>query len=201
MRSVERLRRPASDGLLAQQETRIRPLLHGPPKWRAVSLQGPSTESPESEARDLEHLDLPPRERLRMGLRIGIPYAVAALVLAISFGVLAEPIMGKVAPIVMSALVFAGLRPVRVARPCSQPAAARVAAIVAGVLLNLRYVPMGIALAPSLARQARWRRAADRPGDDRLLLGGGQPRRRPLRPWFMIGATTARPIRAGSAGR
>ena len=61
-----------------------------------------------AEADNLEHLTLPPRERLRMGLRIGIPYAVAALVLSISFGVLAAPIMGNVAPIVMSVLVFAG---------------------------------------------------------------------------------------------
>ncbi|MGH7608056.1 MAG: hypothetical protein ACREME_12030, partial [Gemmatimonadales bacterium] len=46
--------------------------------------------------------------QLRAGMRIGVAYAVAAFVLAISFGILAEPVMGPVAPIVMSALMFAG---------------------------------------------------------------------------------------------
>jgi predicted branched-subunit amino acid permease len=86
---------------------------------------------------------------LREGVRAGLPFAVAALVLGISFGVLARPVMGEVAPIVMSAAVFAG---------SSQFAALAVlaaggtplAAIVAGALLNARYVPMGIALAPSI---------------------------------------------------
>ena len=41
-------------------------------------------------------------------MRIGIPYAGASLLLAISFGVLAQPLMGNVAPIAMSALLFAG---------------------------------------------------------------------------------------------
>src|SRR5918996_2054617 len=60
---------------------------HGPPQWRAVLMVG---------------------RGVRAGFRIGIPYAVAAFLLAISFGVLAEPVMGTVAPIVMSAVLFAG---------------------------------------------------------------------------------------------
>src|ERR671911_443605 len=48
------------------------------------------------------------RETLRAGFQAGFPFAVAAGVLAISFGVLARPVMGTVAPIVMSAVVFAG---------------------------------------------------------------------------------------------
>lgn len=86
---------------------------------------------------------------MREGVRAGLPFAVAALVLGISFGVLARPVMGEVAPIVMSAAIFAG---------SSQFAALAVlaaggtplAAIAAGALLNARYVPMGIALAPSI---------------------------------------------------
>ena len=89
------------------------------------------------------------RERYRTGVRTGIPYAVAGLLVAISFGVLAQPVMGNVAPIVMSALMFAG---------AAQFAAVAVlaaggggaAAIAAGILLNLRFGPMGVALAPSL---------------------------------------------------
>ena len=83
-----------------------------------------------------------------------MPYAVGRhVLLAISFGVLAEPVMGPVAPIVMSAFLFAGLGAVRGHGGARRRAAARVAAILAGVLLNARYGPMGVALAPSLQRR------------------------------------------------
>ena len=120
----------------------------GPPR--------PAAEGADEE--DVEHLSLSPRERLRMGLRIGIPYAVAALVLSISFGVLAAPIMGNVAPIVMSVLVFAGSAQFASTAVLGAGGGA-LAAVIPGILLNLRYVPMGIALAPSLRGNA-WRRAA-----------------------------------------
>jgi branched chain amino acid efflux pump len=57
--------------------------------------------------------------------------------------------MGTVAPIVMSAVVFAGsaqFAALAVLAAGGDP----VAAILAGVLLNARYLPMGVALAPSL---------------------------------------------------
>jgi predicted branched-subunit amino acid permease len=98
------------------------------------------------------------RERLRAGTRIGIAYAVAAFLLAVSFGVLAEPVMGSVAPIVMSALIFAGSAQFAATAVLSAGGGAA-AAIVAGILLNLRYGPMGVALAPSL-RGGALRRAA-----------------------------------------
>ena len=128
------------------------------------------------------------RRHFRSGVRIGIPFAAASALLAISFGVLAEPVMGPVAPVVMSALLFAG---------SAQFAATAVlaggggvaAAIVAGILLNLRYVPMGIALAPSL-RGGPLRRAAI--GQTMIDFswaaasrGGGR-----FDPAFMMGATT-----------
>jgi 4-azaleucine resistance transporter AzlC len=94
----------------------------------------------------------------REGLRVGMPYAVAAGLLAISFGVVAEPVMGRVAPIVMSALVFAGSAQFAATAVLAAGGGAA-AAIVAGILLNARYVPMGIALAPSLRGKAP-RRAA-----------------------------------------
>jgi len=86
---------------------------------------------------------------MRAGIRAGVPIAFASLLLAISFGVLAQPVMGSVAPIVMSAVVFAG---------SAQFAALAVlaagggvaAAVLAGALLNARYLPMGVALAPSV---------------------------------------------------
>ncbi|MDQ3759021.1 MAG: hypothetical protein M3331_03650 [Actinomycetota bacterium] len=44
---------------------------------------------------------------LKEGMKAGAPIALASLLLGTSFGVLAEPVMGTVAPIVMSAIVFA----------------------------------------------------------------------------------------------
>ena len=98
------------------------------------------------------------RETFREGVRAGAAYSIAGFLLAISFGVVAQPLMGSVAPIVMSATVFAGSAQFA-ATAVLAAGGGPVAAIAAGILLNLRYVPMGIALAPSLAGD-RWRRAA-----------------------------------------
>jgi predicted branched-subunit amino acid permease len=87
--------------------------------------------------------------RFREGVRVGLPYAAAGLLLSISFGVLAQPLMGNVAPIVMSAALFAGSAQFASTAVLAAGGGAG-AAIAAGILLNLRYVPMGIALAPSL---------------------------------------------------
>ena len=75
------------------------------------------------------------------------------MLLSFSFGVVARPVMGVAAPIVMSIVVFAGsaqFAALAVLAAHGSP----VAAIVAGSLLNLRFVPMGIALAPSLVHGA-----------------------------------------------
>ena len=82
-------------------------------------------------------------------MRIGIPLAAASLVLGISFGVLAEPVMGRVAPIVMSAIVLAGSAQFAATAVLADGGGAATA-IVAGVLLNARFLPMGIAIAPSV---------------------------------------------------
>jgi predicted branched-subunit amino acid permease len=135
----------------------------------------------------LEGGDSEARERFRSGLRIGIPYAVASTLLAISFGVVAEPLMGTVAPIVMSAALFAGSAQFAATAVLAGGGGAA-AAIVAGILLNLRYAPMGIALAPSL-RGGPLRRAAI--GLTMIDFswaaasrGGGR-----FEPAFMVGAT------------
>lgn len=89
------------------------------------------------------------RVSLRAGIAAGTPFAVAAGLLAISFGILAEPVLGAGPAVVMSALVFAGsaqFAALAVLAAGGDPAAA----VVAGVLLNARYIPMGLALAPSL---------------------------------------------------
>jgi 4-azaleucine resistance transporter AzlC len=89
-----------------------------------------------------------------------LPFALAVGVFGLSFGVLARSAgMGWLAPIVMSAAVFAG---------SAQFAAVSVlgagggvaAAVAAAVLLNARYGPMGLAAAPAF-RGGRARRLAE----------------------------------------
>jgi 4-azaleucine resistance transporter AzlC len=86
--------------------------------------------------------------RLRDGVRAIAPLSIAAVAFGVSFGVLAEAAgMGAVAPIVMSASTFAG---------SAQFAAASIldddggvpAAVTAAVLLNVRYAPLSISVAP-----------------------------------------------------
>lgn len=85
---------------------------------------------------------------LREGMKDGSPIAVASLLLGTSFGVLAAPVMGTVAPIVMSAIVFAGSAQFGALAVLAAGGGAG-AAIAAGVLLNMRYLPMGISIAAS----------------------------------------------------
>jgi 4-azaleucine resistance transporter AzlC len=73
--------------------------------------------------------------------------------IALSFGVLARPLMGSVAPIVMSIVVFSGAAQFGSLAVLSA-GGSTAAAIAAGVLLNARYAAMGFALAPSL--RGRW---------------------------------------------
>lgn len=99
------------------------------------------------------------RERLAPGARAGFPFGLAAILLGLSFGVLAQPVMGTAATIVMSAVVFAGASQfgaLAVLAAGGGPAAA----VLAGVLLNARFLPMGVAIAPSL-RGHPVRRAAE----------------------------------------
>ncbi len=90
-----------------------------------------------------------PREGLWAGVRDGMPFALAGLLVSVSFGVLAKPVLGVPATLVMSALVFAGSAQFAALAVLASGGGA-VTAILAGVLLNLRFVPMGIAIAPSL---------------------------------------------------
>jgi 4-azaleucine resistance transporter AzlC len=91
----------------------------------------------------------PANERRRDGIRRGLPFGIAVFAIAVSFGVLARPVMGAVAPIVMSVVVFSGAAQFGSLAVLSAGGGAG-AAIAAGVLLNARYLAMGLALAPSL---------------------------------------------------
>jgi predicted branched-subunit amino acid permease len=127
------------------------------------------------------------RDSLRAGIRAGIPFAIAAGVLAVSFGVLAEPVVGTGATLVMSALVFAGSAQFGSVAVLGGGGGVA-AAVIAAVLLNARYLPMGIALAPSLG--GGWLRRA---GYGETMIdaswamanrGGGR-----FDPDFLVGAT------------
>lgn len=86
---------------------------------------------------------------IRPGVRAGLPFLLPTLALGISFGVLAQPVMGSVAPIVMSVVVFAGGAQFA-ALSVLEAGGAAGAAISAGLLMNARFLPMGFAIAPSL---------------------------------------------------
>jgi 4-azaleucine resistance transporter AzlC len=98
-----------------------------------------------------------PPTRYRDGARAVAPFAVAVVGFGVSFGLLARAGgWGWLAPIVMSATTFAG---------SAQFAAASIlggggtvaAAIAAALLLNARYAPIGVSVAPWLDGP-RWRR-------------------------------------------
>src|SRR3954469_13434020 len=88
---------------------------------------------------------------IRTGIRAGLPLALPTLAGGVSFGVLAQPVMGSVAPIVMSIIVFSGaaqFAPLTVLTA----GGGVVAAVAAGMLCNARWLPMGFAVGPFLAR-------------------------------------------------
>jgi predicted branched-subunit amino acid permease len=86
---------------------------------------------------------------IRDGIRVGIPFGFAALLVGVSFGVVAQPIMGAGAAIAMSAFVFAGAAQFGTTAVLAS-GGSTVAAILAGIMLNARFLPMGIAIAGSL---------------------------------------------------
>ncbi|CAN5304842.1 AzlC family ABC transporter permease [soil metagenome] len=96
------------------------------------------------------------RERFRAGVRAGTPFAGAAFVLSVSFGVVAADAgFPAVAAVVMSAVVFAGSAQFA-AVGILAAGGSLAAAVGAAALVNSRFVPMGFALAPSLhGRRAR----------------------------------------------
>jgi 4-azaleucine resistance transporter AzlC len=99
-----------------------------------------------------------PESHFRRGFRKGLPFVLPTLALSTSFGVLAEPIMGHVAPIVMSIVVFAGSAQFAALGVLGAGGGAG-AAILAGLLMNARFLPMGFAFAPSLRGRALKRAA------------------------------------------
>jgi predicted branched-subunit amino acid permease len=86
----------------------------------------------------------------RDGLRAGLPVALAGSVLAMSFGVLAGDVgMPAWTAILMSVIVFAGSAQIA-ALGIIGAGGTLGAALGAAALMNSRFLPMGVAFAPSL---------------------------------------------------
>ena len=83
-------------------------------------------------------------------MRAGIPFAIAGGLLALSFGVVAQEAgLSALAAIVMSAIVFAGSAQFAAVAIIAQGGSVG-AAVAAAALMNSRFLPMGVALGPSL---------------------------------------------------
>jgi 4-azaleucine resistance transporter AzlC len=86
---------------------------------------------------------------MRKGMRLALPLFPAVAALGASFGVLARTAhVGALAAVVMSATTFAGSSQVAAVSVLGAGGGA-VAAIVAALLLNARYAPIGISVAQS----------------------------------------------------
>lgn len=82
------------------------------------------------------------------GARTAVPYAIAVGLFGVSYGVLASSAgMGRLAPVVMSATTFAGSAQFAAVSVLGAGGGA-VSAIVAALLLNARYAPIGLTVAP-----------------------------------------------------
>ena len=122
------------------------------------------------------------------GVRAGLPFALVVFVVAISFGVLTRSLgWGVLAPIAFSVVTFSVGAQFAVAAVMGAGGGV-FAAIAAAVLLNARFLPMGMAVGPSL-KGGPMRRALE--GQTILttswalaIRGGGRFDRE-----FMIGAT------------
>jgi 4-azaleucine resistance transporter AzlC len=90
------------------------------------------------------------RERLVDGARAGVPFGIAGGLLALSFGVVAQGAgLSAAAAIAMSAIVFAGSAQFTAIAILSQGGTVG-AAVLAAALVNSRFLPMGVAIGPSL---------------------------------------------------
>jgi 4-azaleucine resistance transporter AzlC len=128
------------------------------------------------------------RPRMRDGVRRAAPLAVAVGAFGVPFGVLArEAGLSSLAAVIFSATTFAGSAQVAAASVLATGGTIA-AAVAAAVLLNARYLPIGLSVAPALqgpawARALRAQLVVDESWavshlgggryDPRLLLGAG----------------------------
>jgi len=91
-------------------------------------------------------------------LRPSLPLALPTAAVGLTFGLLAAPVIGVPAAVVMSVLAWSGTAQFAALTVLSAGAGIGVAAG-AGLLGNTRYLPMGFAIAPAVTGSP-WRRAA-----------------------------------------
>jgi predicted branched-subunit amino acid permease len=93
--------------------------------------------------------------RITAGLRAAVPLALSPVLFGAAFGVLAlDAGMGPVAAIAMSATTFAGSAQFAAASILEDGGGAA-AAIAAALLLNARYIPFSLAVAPAVGSTTR----------------------------------------------
>ena len=110
----------------------------------------------------------------REGARAAVPFALATFALGVSFGVLARSLgWGVVAPVVFSVIAFSGSAQFAVAAVLGAGGGA-IAAVLAAVLLNARFGPMGVAVAPYLKGGPLQRALAGR-FDREFMIGATVP--------------------------
>ena len=97
--------------------------------------------------------------RMKDGIKAGLVFTIPTFALGASFGILAEPVMGAGAAIAMSILVFGGAAQFGSVSVLAAGGSV-VSAVSAGLLINARFLPMGLALAPAL-KGRRFRRAVE----------------------------------------
>lgn len=99
------------------------------------------------EQRDTES----PRQRFVGGMRVGAGLAAASFVLALTFGAAArDHDWSLTATVLASVLIFSGSAQFALLTALAGSGAAA-PAIVAAILINARYLPMGLAVGPSLS--------------------------------------------------
>lgn len=123
----------------------------------------------------------------RQGMRDGVGFALVSALIGASFGVVGAQVFGVTGATVMSFVVFAGASQFGATAVLAAGGSAG-AAILAGTLLNLRYLTMGIALAPSLRGRAHRRALAGQGVVDASWALAGRPDGR-FDVAYMLGAT------------
>jgi hypothetical protein len=83
------------------------------------------------------------------GLRDSLPLVLPTAAIGVSFGLLAEPLLGAIPSIVMSAVVFSGAAQFGALSILTAGGTTALAAST-GLLANMRFLPMGFAMAPSM---------------------------------------------------
>jgi 4-azaleucine resistance transporter AzlC len=123
----------------------------------APRTSGGDEPRPARRARPAVH---PHRAGMAAGARAVAPIALAAAAFGVSFGIMARDAgMGVAAPLLFSLTTFAGSAQFAVASVLDGGGAV-VTAIVTALLLNLRYLAVGMSVAPSL-RGSKARRLAE----------------------------------------